>query len=150
MRAWLAALVASARFRRLSQWFLFSFIASLIPFIIAWICTVLGDVPFDGWVMLQRGEVLLICFGLAATGVGDVLVNRQRLRRAAVRQRVETVTLYCTFCLLVVVVMTAVSYTCLLMGAANKYQPGHVLIACWSMGLLLMTTLSASIAASLD
>ena len=63
--------------------------------------------------MLRTGELLLITFGLAGTGIGEIFSKRRlffSLRPSARRERLDTFALYCTFIFLGVVTITAVSY----------------------------------------
>lgn len=63
--------------------------------------------------MLRTGELLLITFGLAGTGIGEIFSKRRAffgIRSAARRERLDTFALYCTFLFLGVVTITAVSY----------------------------------------
>lgn len=149
---WLSAAVASEHVRRFSKWLLFSLLASLAPFWIAMICSGVAGIPFYGWELLANGELLLICFGLAATGTGDIFANRRSLlniRPIIRRDRIDTAALYCTWALMVVVVVTAVSYAALLMSNAYGHDVNRLFMGIWSAGLLLLTMVSASVAASI-
>src|SRR5204863_967940 len=104
-------------FRRFSEWLLFSLIISLGPFWISAVASgVLGLRPH--WVsMLRTGQLLLITFGLAGTGMGEIFAKRSlifRVRSTQRRERYDTFALYCTFIFMGVVTITAISYAILI------------------------------------
>src|SRR5437867_4852072 len=100
-------------FRRFSEWLLFSLLVSLVPFWISGVVSGVTGKPLPWICMLRTGELLLITFGLAGTGIGEIFSKRRlsfSLRPAARRDRFETFALYCTFIFMGVVTFTAISY----------------------------------------
>src|SRR5215468_10883663 len=117
---------------RLTRWFLFTIIASIVPFIFLALGYRWAKHPEHIWLLFRKGELLLVSFGLAAGSIADAALFRGKYRTAQ---------LWClVFCLFVAGV-AAVAYTLVAVFDVA------VFVDFGSIALFIMMTICAGITA---
>ena len=137
-------------FRRFSQWLLFTLLVSLVPFGIMSLRFCIRGAPFSWSTLLESGELLLVTFGLAGAGIGDLFVKRTLIFKmtAERRQKYDTFALYCTAFFMYVVVACCASYAILLAASPSELQAGAKFLMFESSILFGCTALCGAVCAS--
>ncbi|HEU0275790.1 MAG TPA: hypothetical protein VFQ83_14810 [Candidatus Udaeobacter sp.] len=124
---------------RLTRWFLFAIIASLVPFVFLCLGYRLAKHPESIWLLFRKGELLLVSFGLAGGSIADAALFRSKYRAAQ---------LWClVFCLFVAGV-AAVGYTLVAVFEPIRFEYNPALVDCGSIALFIMVTICSGITAT--
>ena len=123
---------------RLARWFLFTIIASIVPFVFVVLGYRWAKHPEHLWLLFRKGELLLVSFGLAAGSIADAALFRGKYRTAQ---------LWClVFCLFVAGV-AAVGYTLVAVFDVIRFEYDSALVEFGSIALFVMMTICSGITA---
>ena len=123
---------------RLTRWFLFTIMASIVPFVFLAFGYRLAKHPEHIWLLFRKGELLLVSFGLAAGSIADAALFRSKYRTAQ---------LWClVFCLFVAGV-AAVGYTLVAVFDVIRFEYDPALVDFGSIALFIMLTICSGITA---
>jgi hypothetical protein len=123
---------------RLTRWFLFAIIVSIVPLVFLALGYRLAKHPEHIWLLFRKGELLLVSFGLAAGSIADAALFRGKYRRPQ---------LWClVFCLFVAGVV-AVGYTVVAVFDVIRFEYNSALVDFGSIALFIMMTICSGITA---
>jgi len=123
---------------RLTRWFFFTILASIVPFVFLGFGYRLARHPEYIWLVFRKGELLLISLGLAAGSIADA---------ASFRSKYRTAQLWClVFCLFVFGV-TAVGYTLVAVFDVIRVETDSALVDFGSIALFIMMIVCSGITA---
>ena len=126
---------------RLTRWFLIAFTVSILPFVFLALGHRNARHPEHIWLLFRNGELLLVCFGLAAASIADAALFPGKYRTAQ---------LWClVFCLFVAVV-TAVGYTLIAVFDVRRFEYNSTLVDFVSIALFIMMTICSGVTAKLS
>lgn len=150
--AWLREFLTSDGFIDFAVWLAFSFVISLSPFWVSWLGLGVFGFHYDFWNMLEAGELLLICCGLAGAGMGDIfkhwraLVGMKSLSR---RSWHDIATLYCTSIFMLVVAISILLYGSMKAAERLNHYKGKEFVIYPSIVMFAATVITAALCASL-
>ena len=123
---------------RLTRWFLFAILASIVPFVFLAFGYRLAKHPEHIWLLFRKGDLLLISFGLAAGSIADAALFRSKYRTAQ---------LWCVVFCLFVVSVAAVGYTLVAVFNVIRFEYNSALVDFGSIALLVMMIICSGITA---
>jgi len=123
---------------RLTRWFLFTIVASLVPFVFLAFGYRSAKHPEQIWLLSRKGELLLVGFGLAAGSIADAALFRSKYRTAQ---------LWCLVSCLFVAGVAAVGYTLVAVFDVIRFQYDSALVDFGSIALFIMLMICSGITA---
>ena len=149
---WIRLFLRSDGFKDFAVWVGFSFLISLSPFWVSWLSFGIFGLPFQPWKMIQAGELLLVCCGLAGAGIGDVFKKTWALVRLRAPQRhgwYYLASLSCVATFMLIVTISVLLYGGVKTATEMHHYQGKTLVTYTSIVMFVATVISAAMCAAI-